>query len=561
MCYRWNGFLDRTSYGFILCLVAAALVFGGVSPRPVEGGETSWVLDGNPSWEAGDWFDPANWSAGVPGPGDDADVGTDTAVEINGSTELASLLVHSGYLPRVRQNSGAVTISGALTIDHGNYYLFPGASLSAGEIRVPTAQGYFAALSGTSVQAGLLRVGRGNGQNGSLGKLVHSVGTPNPNLSGWLVGGDGQGGAGQITFQFGGLPAMGPIVFEQGRSYSMKEVALAINAASQAALRYDAAGILYDSGSNLYSLRVAARKAGVQGWDSYGENKPTQQGMAGSSWSETNGAAGAFGEMGFCSLQGDIEVERLHIVGGRLTVYEPTPTVTVTDELFFSTDSVVSPRETAEFRMVGADLKNAALEPQGRWNRVTMRFMPSEKTARLEADAIDVGPDRTVWEPEWPKSMIFGALHVGSVVELVDEYGNQLHGGVEALYVHDLVMEPGGRIDGGLNLYYLNGGDPKQFFRGDANLDGKVGLSDLAALADHYGRQGGVSWGRGDFNGDDVVGLLDLVILADNYGAYTQPVAPPGVPEPATCVVLSVGGAAALLLRGRRRRRGQVCGR
>ncbi|HET6427629.1 MAG TPA: Ig-like domain-containing protein, partial [Phycisphaerae bacterium] len=54
---------------------------------------------------------------------------------------------------------------------------------------------------------------------------------------------------------------------------------------------------------------------------------------------------------------------------------------------------------------------------------------------------------------------------------------------------------------------------------GDANLDGVVGIADLAQLADHYG-QSPAGWGEGDFNGDGEVGIADLVALADHYGDH-----------------------------------------
>jgi hypothetical protein len=384
-------------------------------------------------------------------------------------------------------------------------------------------------------------------------RLEHNARTPNPYLPGWLIGGDGQGGDGRITFAFGNLPVIGPIVFEQGWGYSMNDVAAAINAASQACLRYDAAQVVHDPDSDDYFLRVEARKAELAPWDPSRPNRPTQQGMTETQWAETCGVSGHF-PWGWYDLGGDLEVDRLHMQGGILDSYSWPVTVTVTGELSFSCDSYLVPDGAMEFRMAGADLTNAALELKSAWSRVTMRFLPSERTARLEVDAIDVGPDPAVWEPIAPKSMVLGALHVGSVVELVDEFGNQLHGGVEALYVHDLVMEPGGRIRGGLNLYYLNGGDPKQFFAGDANLDGEVGIADLVALADAYGLGAGVAWRRGDFDGDGVVGIVDLAILADNYGSVTQPVGGARVPEPATCAALA-GGWIALLLARRRRRR------
>ncbi len=80
---------------------------------------------------------------------------------------------------------------------------------------------------------------------------------------------------------------------------------------------------------------------------------------------------------------------------------------------------------------------------------------------------------------------------------------------------------------------------------GDATLDGKVGLSDLMALADHYG-QDNTGWLGGDFTGDGTVGLADLTALADNYGAGGDP-----VPEPGTLALLAI--TAPWMVRVRRR--------
>ncbi len=54
-------------------------------------------------------------------------------------------------------------------------------------------------------------------------------------------------------------------------------------------------------------------------------------------------------------------------------------------------------------------------------------------------------------------------------------------------------------------------------YMGDANCDGKVGIADLSALADNYGRTD-AQWRHGDFTGDGRVGVADLSALADNYG-------------------------------------------
>ncbi|MBN2291128.1 MAG: CotH kinase family protein, partial [Pirellulales bacterium] len=53
---------------------------------------------------------------------------------------------------------------------------------------------------------------------------------------------------------------------------------------------------------------------------------------------------------------------------------------------------------------------------------------------------------------------------------------------------------------------------------GDANLDGKVDVSDLGILASNYGTGSGFGWGDGDFTGDGQVDVSDLGILAAHYG-------------------------------------------
>jgi len=58
---------------------------------------------------------------------------------------------------------------------------------------------------------------------------------------------------------------------------------------------------------------------------------------------------------------------------------------------------------------------------------------------------------------------------------------------------------------------------------GDANLDGRVGIADLSALADNYGVESGTTWAMGDFNGDGKVGIADLAALADHYGEDVRP--------------------------------------
>ncbi len=132
-------------------------------------------------------------------------------------------------------------------------------------------------------------------------------------------------------------------------------------------------------------------------------------------------------------------------------------------------------------------------------------------------------------------------------IQLVDDFDNQADGiGVgEAVYVNTLIMNAGATIDlSGLNLYYLNGGDPKRFFCGDANLDGGVNVGDLGILAGDYGQTEGMVWAGGDFTGDGAVNVADMGVLAANYGATES-----AIPEPASAVLLLSGGVLAMFRR------------
>jgi secreted trypsin-like serine protease len=106
-------------------------------------------------------------------------------------------------------------------------------------------------------------------------------------------------------------------------------------------------------------------------------------------------------------------------------------------------------------------------------------------------------------------------------------------------------------------------------FFGDANLDGKVDVTDLGALATNW--QTSALWSGGDFNYDNFVDVSDLGELATNWQAgvaasalgalpFDQALAAVGlgnvaVPEPANLSALAVCLAAAASRRPVRRRR------
>ena len=86
---------------------------------------------------------------------------------------------------------------------------------------------------------------------------------------------------------------------------------------------------------------------------------------------------------------------------------------------------------------------------------------------------------------------------------------------------------------------------------GDANLDGKVDLSDFLSLRHNFGLTSGATWDESDFNYDGKVDLSDFLILRAHFGQSLIPEAMPAsspavaignaglapVPEPATIVL------------------------
>ncbi|NQU26553.1 MAG: PEP-CTERM sorting domain-containing protein, partial [Candidatus Nealsonbacteria bacterium] len=123
----------------------------------------------------------------------------------------------------------------------------------------------------------------------------------------------------------------------------------------------------------------------------------------------------------------------------------------------------------------------------------------------------------------------------------------------QGAFLRDVTYDrPGGSIVDSVNLELFVA------LGGDADGDGKVWLSDWAALRANFGNTGaGKTWTEGNFDPwvDEKVWLSDWAALRANFGnASYVPAGAAAVPEPGTIAML-LGALAGLVLIGRRRRR------
>jgi len=164
-------------------------------------------------------------------------------------------------------------------------------------------------------------------------------------------------------------------------------------------------------------------------------------------------------------------------------------------------------------------------------------------TKKLEAAGVAYADEQLPAAEDFddPTNFVIGELVVGKASESTGTYGpvtlklvnlennrtSSGSAGPEALYVDTLTITYGGTFYTTTNsqghallpydLFYLNGGDPKRLYKGDANLDGMVNVQDMSILSTNWGKDSAV-WAEADFNGDRLVNLQDLGILTSNWG-------------------------------------------
>jgi hypothetical protein len=243
---------------------------------------------------------------------------------------------------------------------------------------------------------------------------------------------------------------------------------------------------------------------------------------------------------------------------GTLKITDSAANITVSNLLHWGGDSTLTAVPGATIHMTGAAFENESTDPAVLDGLANLELIFEGGLAITDSFEV-AGRDFGAVAQGWIENFVLGGLTLGGAdagrIQLIDFFDNQPDWeGQEALYVEDLAfVGPGSGVDlNGLNMYFRNGADPKQFFCGDADLNGKVDGGDLAIWQQNYDPLGLNlnTYPMGDFNGDGKIDGGDLATWQQNYnplgfkgsGLVTAAVNP----EPASLCLLALGAAALL---------------
>ena len=515
------------SGAFVAAAAVSALVAGaGADPPP----HTCWQHD--PA-TPGDWFEGANWTAGVPDGDDYADINSGGAAGI-ASGDAEALELNLGYsagdLGTVSQTGGTHTVNGLYVGRHsggeGRYYLSGAGSLSA----VVELIGYYG--TGTFLQTG--------GTN--------TVGGINGNLFlGYEAGGSGSyglSGTGSLGAKNEWVGHMGEGWFSQSGGTNTVNGVLNLAGWSGATGTYELSGTGSLSAENEF---VGKSGTGV--------------------FTQTGGTHAVTGTLrvgrypvsrGTYTMSGGSLAAGSLIVGdegkGALNISGACAEVAVSEVLRFGPLGRFTAVAGSAIHMTGSDFENWSASPADLAGLANLELIFEGGPGSL--DSVEAaGQDVGAVAAGWTKNFALGGLTLGGAagcgrIELVDECDNL--SGDEALYVDALTLNAGAHVElNDLNLYYRNGIGPKRLAHGDSDLDGDVDATDLAGLGLNWdpSGSGANAWGTCDFDGDGDVDASDLAQIGLNWNPSGSGGA---LPEPGALARVAAGLAAMMARRKRR---------
>ena len=497
--------------GCALCLLLVVALVGAARADV-----TVWQRD--PA-APGDWFDPVNWTEQVPGSDDDAVIDNDGEAQIGGGGAQALNLyvgLSTGQSGTVHQTAGTNTL--------GDFLIVGGLSGSSGSY---------------ILTAGELSAKRESIGNEGTGSFYQDGG--DHSVSSQLVLGAVAGSQATYTLlscdlsvaYYEYIGSEGSATFSQSGGTHTVGFSLTLGAASASYGAYE-----LQPGGELSTHMVYVGDGGTGEFTQTGGTHTVASKLC----------LGYFGgsEGSYTISAGSLSVKDFYVGMNGIGSLEITRAgqVAVSGKLRFGPLSSLSAVPGSAIHMTGADFENTSTDPLALAGLGSLELIfegGAEAIDALEAAGEDMGAVAAGWTDNFAlAALTLGGADAGRI-RLVDNSDNQpVWEGAEAVYVDGLALHAGATIDlNGLKLYYLNDGPPKQFFRGDVNLDGSVDGGDYSLWADHY-LLGGMSWGDGDLNGDGVVDGGDYTLWADNYGSATAAV----IPEPVTLSLLAIGAVA-----------------